>query len=181
VAQKSGFFKSISDDRVYYADDFANRFRQFMTTGVLVDDSTALTTELQVTANDTDLNVSINLGGANVEGYFFEVYTAAETLTLDAGDVTYDRIDRIIVRRNVADSTRSAILAVLKGTPAASPAAPALTQSGDIYEISLAQILVPQSASLILNSNVTDERDMVEIKVRPVGLSEEDLRKSFLL
>jgi len=169
------FFKSESEDRIYTADRFANRFRNFFSDGIVLQSATSLTTELEVTADDATLVVSVDEGLIHIQGYMMEIYTAAAELTLTAGDVTYNRIDRIIARVDLNTSYRSCSLYVLAGTPAGSPVAPALTQdlAGSlIYEVSLAQILVPQAAALILDSNVTDERDSVYCGIAKVYLTD---------
>lgn len=172
------FFKSVDGDRALSADRFANRFRSFISDGVIVQDDTLLTDELEVTANDTDLEISIETGKAIVQGYFVEL-TATETLTLIGGDATNDRIDRIILEVNINDSQRKVILKVLEGTAAAIPIAPSLTQDLEvsfIYQISIAQILVPATATLILDSNVTDERDVanLNLKINPATGTDAD-------
>ena len=174
MAQRSGFFQDDGEDRVYTADQFANKFRLRESNGVFVQDSQALTTELEVTANDTNLNVSVNLGGMNIQGYDYEVYGTAETLAIEAGDSLNPRIDRVVVKLDLDNAVRSAVLAVKKGTPSATPSAPNLTQTSTVWEISLAQILVPQSASLILDSNVTDERTSAEPRLKTAELTELD-------
>jgi len=161
MSLKYSFFKSIGGDRAYYADDFADRFRSFIADGVITEIEGSLTTQLNVTANDSDLVVSVDLGQIIIQGYFGEVYDTAEEVTLDAGDALNPRIDRIVMEVNINDSTRAIVLKVVKGTPASSPTAPSLTRDlvgSNVFQVSLAQVLVPTSASLILDSNVTDER-----------------------
>ena len=153
------FFESVEADRDLTADRFANRFRSFITEGVIVQADTLLTTELEVTANDTDLIISIATGKGIIQGYFCEIQTTPETLTLDAGDSVNARIDRIILEVNLNKNTpleltdRRFNLKVLKGTPAGTPTAPNLTRdltTAKTYQVSLAQILVPATATLIL-------------------------------
>jgi hypothetical protein len=175
MAQRSGFFQDDGGDRQYTADQFANKFRLRETNGVFVQDSQTLTTELQVTANDTNLNVSVAIGGMNIQGYDYEVYSSAETLAIEAGDSLNPRIDRVVVKLDLDNGVRAALLEVKKGTPSATPTPPSLTQTGAVWEISLAQILVPQSASLILNSNVTDERTPAEPRLKTAELTELDV------
>ena len=102
------------------------------------------------------MNVVVGTGKAWVRGVLYE-NTAAKTVTVDAADATHPRIDRIVVRLTWVDDTVEAVY--LKGTAAASPAAPALTQSSAVWELSLAQILVPVSKTSIVTGDITDERD----------------------
>jgi hypothetical protein len=54
-------------------------------------------------------------------------------------------------------------LQILQGTEADAPQAPALTRSGRIYEISLAQIRINVSASVITDGQITDERTDADV------------------
>jgi hypothetical protein len=99
----------------------------------------------------------VNTGKAFVQGYYFEVHTGSETLAIGAAHPTLPRIDRVVVRRDLAG--RTAALAVLAGTPAASPTAPALTQvAAGVWEIALASVAVAAAAASIVDANITDER-----------------------
>jgi hypothetical protein len=53
---------------------------------------------------------------------------------------------------------RSIRAVVLQGTPAASPTPPEITRSGDVFELSIAQIRVNANTTIITQSNITDER-----------------------
>ena len=158
MSERSGYFKSISGDRIYTADDFARRFRDFISNGIIVVGGSDLTDELEVTSDDSDMFVDIALGKANIRGYFYELYDSAESLELTEGDLINPRIDRIVLEMNLADSERLVKLKVLTGTPAGTPSAPTLTQTDTTYQLSLAQILIPATATVVLNSNITDER-----------------------
>ncbi len=158
MSQRSNFFKSIAGDRFYSASDYSERFKAFLTSGVLVNNSLELGTELEVTTDETNLILDINLGKAVIEGYFYEIYSSAMTVTLDTADPTLPRIDRIILKLDTGDVARSIIVTKLTGTPAASPTAPLLTQAGNVFEISLAEVTVPAGATTIVSGNITDER-----------------------
>lgn len=54
--------------------------------------------------------------------------------------------------------SRSIQLAAVAGTPAASPQAPALTKTSDIYELGIADVLAPAAATSIAANNITDTR-----------------------
>jgi hypothetical protein len=114
--------------------------------------------ELAVTeSSPAAQTVRVGLGIAIVKGYYFEVYSTAETLAIAAANATNPRIDRVVIRRDLAN--RQIVLAVLTGTPAASPSAPALTQiSGGVWEHSLAQISVPAASASVINARITDQR-----------------------
>jgi hypothetical protein len=152
--EESRFFDSVDNDKQYTAEQFAEYFRQFLASGVY-----DTGTNLQVAAT-SGMVVSIGYGAAMIDGYGYWLKDnsgGAKTLTIGAAN-TQPRIDRIVLRLDKSVGTRSVILAVKAGTPAASPAAPALTRSGNVYEISLAQILVGANVVQITAGNITDER-----------------------
>ena len=159
------FFKSVGSDRQYTADQFSERFRDFLGDGILTDG--AITTEFEVTADDTTLNILVGLGVANVYGYFAVLKNDTATLEVTAGDSLNPRIDLVVLRVDVTEAERDIKLVIKEGTPGTSPTAPIVVQDLEgslIYEIGLAEILVPQNAALILNSNVTDVREQAVLK-----------------
>jgi hypothetical protein len=112
---------------------------------------------LKVSAG-TGMTVSVSSGQALVRGHYY-VSTAAEVLTIAASGAQ-PRIDSIILRLD--PSANSIILAVLQGTPGATPSAPALTQNDTtIFEVRLANVLVAAGASNIDNGAITDLRQFI--------------------
>lgn len=154
MAQRSRFFDSSDGDRVYGSEAWAQTVRAIIGTGVVA----GLGAELAVIeANPPAMSVRVGDGAAFILGYGFEVYGGPDTVVIAAANPTNPRIDRIVVRRSM--SAREVVIAVLQGTPAGSPAPPALTESeAGTYEIPLAQVLVPASATSIVQANITDER-----------------------
>jgi hypothetical protein len=153
MPEKSGFFDSIAEDpREYTADEFAEYFRRVLTDGIFNGG-----TNLQVTADGTNMNVNIADGYAWIQGYMYKVYDG-HTLTLDTADPTLNRIDRIVLRLDKSLEKRSIEAVVLKGTPSATPTPPVLTRNDNVYEISLAQVEVIAGKSFIEGFQVTDER-----------------------
>jgi hypothetical protein len=103
------------------------------------------------------LNVLVDTGMVWLRGKGYE-NTAQQTLSLSTADATNPRIDRIVLRITYAAATQTVSAAVLTGTPAATPALPALTQNSTTYEISLAYIWVAATATTIAEAEVHDER-----------------------
>lgn len=159
MTQRSLFFDSISADRPYAAADYAALIGALTKNNGVVygyKDALAVTA-----ASPAAMSVNVGLGAAFIQGYMLEVHTLAESLTVAAADATNPRIDRIVVRLNLAQVGRTVSLAVKTGTPAASPVAPILQQDATIWEISLAQVLVGAGATTITAANITDERSYV--------------------
>lgn len=148
--EKSGFFNSSDGDRIYDATDFAAYFGSLVSNGVFY----ATATNLQATQG-SGLAVSVAAGGAWINGYRYE-NTDALNLPLTTANGSNPRIDRVVVR--LSKVSRNIQLAVVTGTPAATPAAPALTRTSDVYELGIADVLIPAAATSITANNITDTR-----------------------
>jgi hypothetical protein len=94
--------------------------------------------------------VIVESGAALVNGWFYE-NDSQLTLAIET-PASNPRIDRIVVQLN--PGSQIARVAVVQGTEAASPTAPALTQnSGGIWEIPLAQVLVTTGGVITVSSD----------------------------
>lgn len=112
--------------------------------------------ELEPFADGSGMTVKVKSGQALIRGHYYES-TAQETLTISAADLTNPRIDSVVLRLDPTANT--VVLAVLTGTPAASPSAPALTQTDSgVYELRIANVAVAAAAVVISAGNVTDTR-----------------------
>ena len=113
-------------------------------------------TELLVIQNTpAAMNVVVGIGKAWFNGILYK-NTSAKTVTVKAADATNPRIDTAIVRLTWATNTCEAV--ILKGTAAASPAAPALTQSSAVWEFPLMDITVAAGATSITTAMLTNDR-----------------------
>lgn len=148
--EKSGFFNSSDGDRVYDATDFAAYFGSLVSNGVFY----MAATNLQVSPA-IGLAVSVAAGSAWINGYRYE-NTDDLNMPLTTANGSNPRIDRIVVR--LSQVSRSIQLAVVAGTPAATPAAPALTRTSDVYELGISDVLIPAAATSIATNNITDTR-----------------------
>ena len=136
-------------DRAASANEFAAYFKGIIRNGVLFSG-----TSLKVAAG-SGMIVRVQAGTAYINGKIY-ANDEAENITIEAAAATLARIDRVVLRLNEADRLIS--VAVLKGTPASSPIAPAITQSADIYEMCLAEIRIPAGATSITSRYITDKR-----------------------
>lgn len=79
-----------------------------------------------------------------------------ETVPMGISNGTYPRIDVIALRFSVNDNETTVVLK--QGTPASNPVRPAITRTGDIYELYLASVYRPAGATSITAANITDLR-----------------------
>lgn len=186
MAEKSGFFSALRNqsgqyDIKYTAEDYSNNLAAVISNGVR-------------RSGDDDLRVkaiggyalSINPGRAWINGRWYwndAEYSSFSVPTPPVGDRS--RIDRIALRLDTSIDGRRIRLVYLQGDPAASPEPPALTRSGSIYEIAIADIAVPAAAGSITQSNITDrrgDRDVCGWITTPVGYDDyfESLDAEFL-
>ena len=140
-------------DRVYSAALLSRILSKHIRDGIVHEDGN----EMAVTVTDPPaMTVQVGTGTAMVQGRFCE-NDAALTLSVPAAHATYPRIDRVVVRLN-ASPGRTIDIVVKPGTAAPVPAAPALTRTAEIWELSLAQVRVEAGATSILSAKITDER-----------------------
>ena len=158
MAQNSGFFNAFLSggvyDRTYNANDYCDNLATIIKNGVTYSKND----DLKVTAH-AGMAISVGYGRAWINGHWFfndTAYTGLVIATAPSGNNS--RIDRVVLRLDTSTAVRSVELAVKTGTPAASPVAPALTRSGNVYELALADIRVAAGALSITNSNITDLR-----------------------
>lgn len=136
------------------------------TEGVRLMPSTT-TGELAVTttgAANGSANVSaghILIAGATGQGAYYAYNDAATTVGPFAANSSGNpRIDVVVVR--VTDSASPSVaLAILQGTPAASPTAPTVTKTTGTIEVALAQVAIPNgwtTSTTLSAGNITDVR-----------------------
>lgn len=161
---RSGFFNSELTgydpngmpifDRAEDAEFLALVYSTFFTSGIFGNPSNAY----QVSV-DESMTVNINPGKCIISGYFgWEDEIRKITLQESSG---LDRIDTIVLRLDL--SSREIDLYALTGTPANTPVAPELTrpvpgESGDVYELGLANVLIPKNSTALSDVNITDTR-----------------------
>lgn len=102
-------------------------------------------------------SIDVLPGSALVQGVAY-INSATVSFVIAANGSGNPRIDTVVLRADYALQTVR--LAILQGTPAASPANPALTQSANVlWEIPLADIAVANGFSSITNANITPRHE----------------------
>ena len=145
--QESGTY-----DRLYNDEDFCRYMHNLIGNGVFPTPSTQLNVELT-----SGMGIKVQAGDAWIEGHKVQ-NTEDYTLTIDASDPIFSRIDRVVIFTDSSDSVRAGGIRVIKGTPAASPVAPELTRTDDIYELCLAEITVQPNATALTLADIKDTR-----------------------
>lgn len=109
---------------------------------------------------DTGMNVKVNCNGswAHVGGDFGYEEAETRTLTAQAPDTTYDRIDMVVLRNDISQEVRAMDLYIVKGTPASSPKVPELTNTPEIQEICLATLFISRGVNTISQDRISDTR-----------------------
>ncbi len=146
-------FGNPSYDRAVNSAELADNIALLYTNGVLNNPSTCL----QVTESESQMSVQVLPGACNINGRLGREDNA-RTIVFEAADSSYDRIDRVVLRLNTNVDIRAIDIYVLKGTPAATPTAPALTRTGGIYELCLADIFVAKNTAYVSAARITDTR-----------------------
>jgi hypothetical protein len=137
-------------DRVYQLpDSFPPIFRSLVTNGV----QSGLTV---AESAPSAMSVQVGIGTCFIDGFFFEVLDAPETVPLAPAHPSLTRIDRIVVQLDRGD--RDIDLQVVPGAPGAgAPAVPADAQL-------LATVTVGAGATQIEDSNIADGRLRLQVR-----------------
>ena len=163
MAEHYSFFDSVITndglyDREYNAQQFTDYFHALVTTGVMK----GLYNELKVTANGSNMMTTIDTGLAFVQGKYYR-NDAKLNHTHDTESLGKNRIDRIVVRRDLNTEARYTKSFIKKGEASTNPVAPPLTRDDMVYEISLAQVKITGGQTYISVNDVTDERGDKEL------------------
>lgn len=146
--EKSSFFNSVNNDRVYDAEDFALYFSKYFTTGIF-------NGGLIVKKGASGMSLVVGQGDANINGYR---YTNDDdlNLTLNIGDAQYSRIDNVFLRLNLDE--RKINILIDEGIPSSSPVARDPQRTSLLYDLVLARINIPAGATEINNTMIEDTR-----------------------
>jgi hypothetical protein len=128
--------------------------------GVFLGSGTQPNDGLKVQAQSpVSASIDILPGAALVQGLAY-INTAIESKLIAANASGNPRIDTLVIRKDYALQT--ARLTVIQGTPAASPVAPALTQSaGIMWDLPLADIAVANGFTTLAQATITPRHEWV--------------------
>lgn len=138
-------------DRAVNSEFLRKVYAQYFSDGVFYNPADAL----QVTV-DTGMNVKVLPGVCHIQGAM-AIEDSPRVLAVQASG-ELDRIDTVVARLDLALGVRSIDLYVLKGAPADTPAAPALTRNNTVWELGLADLFVAKNTTSISQQRITDTR-----------------------
>lgn len=144
-----GFFKSLGGDRKYSDDDFSDYFSQFLSDGVFQNDGGG---GFFVTANGEDRKLTVAAGHCFIGGRMGSC--SGETLPALSFGGNGLRYDRIVIRCDYAE--RSIYLAVIEGEEGTG--VPDVVRDGTYYDLGIAVVTVPASATAIEQADIEDTR-----------------------
>lgn len=139
-------------DRAITSVPLRKLIKQLFSDGIMPN----VSTNMQVVAG-SGMKAVVKAGFAICNGCL-KLEEEQKTLTLEAADTSYGRIDTIVLRLDDNDNARSCEFAVVKGTASANPVRPALTRNQSVWELGLADIKVPKQSVAVRNDRITDTR-----------------------
>lgn len=143
MAVTYGFYNSLNKDRVYNAEQMSSIFNGIITDGVFASIGGSL-----MPISGTGMQVVVKTGKC----WFNSTWTLNDALLpldIPAADVSLTRIDAVVVEINSAVNTRANTIKVIKGTPSANPAKPALTNTETLHQYALGYITVSAGVTSI--------------------------------
>jgi len=158
MAIKGWPYTSVSGDRKVSASDEADGYDIFVGSGVVP----GYLNGLAVTKVTGAMQVAVNTGAAVLAGHR-AINDSAATVSLDSNSGSgQPRIDIIVFESNENTEVRAPRFVAVKGTPAASPSPPALTQTSAVWQLPLAHVLIPAGAANLDGATLTDVREYAE-------------------
>lgn len=158
--EKSSFFDAEivngEYDRVYLSEDYAKYFSSFIGNGIFLNPSN----NLKVTAEGGNMKAIVKVGKAWINGYYYE-NDSDLTLIIDNADGVLNRIDRIVLRLDLAE--REISVKVKKGEYSSNAIPQEIERNVDVYELAIADIKITNGALSINNSDITDLRLNTEL------------------
>lgn len=139
-------------DRAISSQPLKNLLHRLFTDGILPD----VSSNLEVIAGE-GMTLNVKPGFCIIQGGL-KLEEELRILSIQASSSSYSRIDTVVMRWNDNVDYRICDLYILQGEPAANPVRPELTREGGIYELGLADILIPANSTVISDSRITDTR-----------------------
>lgn len=145
---KSGFFNSFGGDRKYDVLDLSSIFD-----GVISDGVFATLGNIFAVTPGTGMQVLVDTGKAWFN-HSWTVNDAMLPLSIEAADITLDRIDAVVLEVNNSDAVRRNDIKIVKGDISSRPSKPAMINTDDVHQYPLAYVTVINGSSSLSASNI---------------------------
>lgn len=146
--EKCLFFNDVDNDRVYFAEDFAEYFAPFFTNGIF-------NNGCKVSGENSSMSVSVSKGLGFINGYRY-INDRPKVLTIENADGVLSRIDNIVIRWTLPN--RDGVAQVIKGSFSENPVAPPLVRTSTTYDLRIAKVSIPAGTTTITQDLITDTR-----------------------
>lgn len=147
----SSFFNSVSGDRKYAAEIWADYFSSFIENGIFYDE---LKLELNPSATN-EMNVFLNTGKAFINGYFYH-NTEQLRIDLEPADNAKNRIDSLVIQWNLSE--RQIKAKIRSSALAENPTPVTPVRNSEVYELVLYEIFIPKNSTTTSFANIRDKR-----------------------
>lgn len=150
MAVTYGFYNSLNGDRKYNALQFSRLFEGIIRDGVF----STIGGSMMVKAS-SGMTVNVSPGRA----WFNNTWTNNDAdlpFTLDPSEAILNRYDAVVLEVASSSDARVNSFKIVKGTPATTPAKPAMIKTEGLYQYPLAYIYVDKGISSITQANITN-------------------------
>lgn len=144
-----GFYNALNHDRRYNAIQVSSIFDGIIKDGIFM----SIGGHMNVKATGNGFNIVVESGRAWFN-HTWSLLDADYPMVVPPSDVLEDRIDVVVLEVNENVDVRQNFIKIITGTPAETPAKPALTNNLDIHQYALAYITVPANSVTLTQSNV---------------------------
>lgn len=152
-----GFFDSVDGDRKYNADDISNYFLKLISDGVFPTPADSMQAQ-----ESSGMTIKVTPGWGFIKCKWIH-NDSDYFLTLDQPDIVLNRADRIVLRLNRDTSLRNIEIAVKRGTPGETPIVPNLQRDENVWELSLAYVMVWAGRTAITQADIADQRPYSDV------------------
>lgn len=152
MAITSGFFNSVSSDRVYDAEAFNTLFDGIIVPGVIPN----LGGGLLVEESALPMDVQILAGRAWFNQSWID-NDSTHIMTIAASSPSFSRWDVVALDFNRENATRDNTIVIIQGVPGASPVVPTLVNTFDHKQYALAHVFVGPGVTSIGNADITNQ------------------------
>lgn len=137
--------------------------------------------EMAVTATGLAMAVNVAAGGSLVQGILYDQLVAG-SVTVEAAHATLARIDTLVIEVVPSgageDIEGRSELVMVKGTAAATPVAPTLTQTASLYQYALADVAVGAAVTVIGSDKVTTRSGYATIEIPDDSITNNHIQDS---